>query len=216
MGGGVHRHDDELTADMCSNIAAEARAKIVYERLINVTYDPGIKEALGFFMTREFTSVYFNMSKGDDMRGPWNEGGDWRFIEGAQPAVDGGDGLATVNVSEADVKTLESMAARTASDPMARPLTCGRRRDRHPRRQRQCRATRRSLNGRVTMSIFSTILGKISARSSSRVDFAQLHAADVRHAGASSAGLKCMSSAGRAHCVWRRAGADGYDAGSGG
>ncbi len=43
----------EPTADMRSNIAAEARAKIVYERLMNVTDDPGVKEALGFLMTRE-------------------------------------------------------------------------------------------------------------------------------------------------------------------
>ena len=31
----------------------KARAKIIYERLINVTDDPGIKDALGFLMTRE-------------------------------------------------------------------------------------------------------------------------------------------------------------------
>ena len=43
----------EPTADLRSNIAAEARAKIVYERLISATDDPGIKEALGFLMTRE-------------------------------------------------------------------------------------------------------------------------------------------------------------------
>jgi Mn-containing catalase len=43
----------EPTVDLRSNIAAESRAKIVYERLINVTDDPGIKEALGFLMTRE-------------------------------------------------------------------------------------------------------------------------------------------------------------------
>lgn len=43
----------EPTADMRSNIAAEARAKIVYERLMNVTDDPGVKDALGFLMTRE-------------------------------------------------------------------------------------------------------------------------------------------------------------------
>ncbi|HLI19857.1 MAG TPA: manganese catalase family protein [Stellaceae bacterium] len=41
------------TCDLRSNIAAEARAKIVYERLINVTDDPGVKDALGFLMTRE-------------------------------------------------------------------------------------------------------------------------------------------------------------------
>jgi Mn-containing catalase len=43
----------EPTADLRSNIAAESRAKIVYERLINLTDDPGVKEALGFLMTRE-------------------------------------------------------------------------------------------------------------------------------------------------------------------
>jgi Mn-containing catalase len=43
----------EPTADLRSNIAAESRAKIVYERLIALTDDPGIKEALGFLMTRE-------------------------------------------------------------------------------------------------------------------------------------------------------------------
>ena len=141
----------EPTADLRSNIAAEARAKIVYERLINVTDDPGIQEALGFLMTREiahqksfekalhsiqpnfpqgklpgvpeFTSVYFNMSKGDDVRGPWNEGGDWEFVEDPQPAVDGGDGLATVGVTEADVEVLQAMASRTASDVNADPTT---------------------------------------------------------------------------------------------
>ena len=41
------------SCDLRSNIAAEARAKIVYERLINLTDDPGVKEALGFLMTRE-------------------------------------------------------------------------------------------------------------------------------------------------------------------
>ena len=41
------------TCDLRSNIAAEARAKIVYERLINITDDAGIKDALGFLMTRE-------------------------------------------------------------------------------------------------------------------------------------------------------------------
>lgn len=39
--------------DLRSNIAAEARAKIVYERLINLTDDPGIRDALTFLMTRE-------------------------------------------------------------------------------------------------------------------------------------------------------------------
>src|SRR5678809_511073 len=40
-----------------SNIAAEARAKIVYERLINFTDDAGTKDALQFLMTREITHM---------------------------------------------------------------------------------------------------------------------------------------------------------------
>jgi hypothetical protein len=43
------------TCDLRSNIAAEARAKIVYERLINCTDDRGVKDALQFLMTREIS-----------------------------------------------------------------------------------------------------------------------------------------------------------------
>jgi Mn-containing catalase len=142
----------EPTADMRSNIAAEARAKIVYERLMNVTDDPGVKEALGFLMTREiahqlsfekalhsiqpnfpqgklpgmpeFTNVYFNMSQGtESMRGPWNQGDDWEFVESPTPAVDGGDGLATVQLDSADEALLENMKMRTMSDPISEPVT---------------------------------------------------------------------------------------------
>jgi len=144
----------EPTADLRSNIAAEARAKMVYERLINVTDDPGIKEALGFLMTREiahqmsfekalhsinpnfpqgkippvpeFTNVYYNMSTGDDMKGSWNEGenpmGTWDFQE-ATAAVDGGDGMATVDLPPQDLEAFEAMKLRTKSDPEAEPMT---------------------------------------------------------------------------------------------
>jgi Mn-containing catalase len=47
----------ELDVDLRSNIAAEARAKIVYERLINFTADAGTKDALQFLMTREITHM---------------------------------------------------------------------------------------------------------------------------------------------------------------
>ena len=144
----------EPTADMRSNIAAEARAKIVYERLMNVTDDPGVKEALGFLMTREiahqksfekalyaiqpnfppgkmpgqpaFTSVYFNMSQGGpEVQGPWNEGGDWTVVSDRdkQVAVGGGDGLATVQVTNEERALLDQMAVRTMSDPETEPLT---------------------------------------------------------------------------------------------
>ena len=98
------------TCDLRSNIAAESRAKIVYERLINVTDDPGIKEALGFLMTREiahqksfekalysiepnfptgklpgvkpYDDMYVNTSQGPgDTTGPWNEGEQWTKLD---------------------------------------------------------------------------------------------------------------------------------------
>jgi Mn-containing catalase len=106
----------ELDVDLRSNIAAEARAKIVYERLINFCNDAGTKDALQFLMTREITHMkafaaalesmqkpaftigqippsaglvnqFFNDSTGEgdhgeiDARGPWNEGGEWEFVE---------------------------------------------------------------------------------------------------------------------------------------
>jgi len=96
--------------DLRSNIAAESRAKIVYERLINVTDDPGIKDALTFLMTREvahqkafekalyampanfppgklpadprFADVYFDMSQGEgNAEGPWNTGEQWTVVD---------------------------------------------------------------------------------------------------------------------------------------
>jgi Mn-containing catalase len=47
----------EIDVDLRNNIAAEARAKIVYERLINFCDDAGTKEALQFLMTREITHM---------------------------------------------------------------------------------------------------------------------------------------------------------------
>ncbi|AOX61089.1 Mn-containing catalase [Stenotrophomonas sp. LM091] len=144
----------EPTADLRSNIAAEARAKIVYERLINVTDDPGIKDALRFLMTREiahqksfekalysiqpnfppgklpgdpaFTDLYMDMSQGDgDVEGSWNGGELWERVtdRDAQAALDGGDGGCEVGLSEKEQVALDAMAARTLSDPEARPAT---------------------------------------------------------------------------------------------
>ncbi|KPN16789.1 Mn-containing catalase [Xanthomonas sp. Mitacek01] len=143
----------EPTADLRSNIAAEARAKMVYERLITVTDDPGIKDALTFLMTREvahqkafekalysitpnfppgklpgnpaYTDVYYDMSHGDDVAASWNSGELWTPVSEReqQAAVDGGDGLATVELKPAEAATLEAFAARTASVPDANPVT---------------------------------------------------------------------------------------------
>lgn len=143
----------EPTADLRSNIAAEARAKIVYERLINLTDDPGVKDALTFLMTREiahqksfekalyaiepnfppgklqgkpeFTSVYFNMSQGEgDSRGPWNQGDQWKFVEaGDAAAVDGGSGQPSVGLTTVEEKVVMQTAMRTQSSPDTNPLT---------------------------------------------------------------------------------------------
>jgi Mn-containing catalase len=57
----------ELDVDLRSNIAAEARAKIVYERLINLCDDAGSKEALQFLMTREITHLRAFMQALDNL-----------------------------------------------------------------------------------------------------------------------------------------------------
>ncbi len=99
----------DLTVDLRSNIAAESRAKIVYEYLMKFTDDPSVKETLRFLMTREIThfqqfeaaldliepnfppgilqgdprysNLYFNMSGKEEIRGPWNKGTSSRLSE---------------------------------------------------------------------------------------------------------------------------------------
>ncbi len=70
-GGGVSLHNSmgsawtadylkvtgEIDVDLRNNIAAEARAKITYERLMNFTEDKGSLDALQFLMTREITHM---------------------------------------------------------------------------------------------------------------------------------------------------------------
>ena len=60
----------ELDVDLRSNIAAEARAKIVYERLISFCDDAGTKDALQFLMTREITHMKAFMAALDSMGKP--------------------------------------------------------------------------------------------------------------------------------------------------
>jgi len=104
----------ELDVDLRSNIAAEARAKIVYERLINYTDDPGSIDTLQFLMTREITHMkafsaaleslekspfsigrlavtpgivdeYFNASTGDGSEGETDMRGPWQSSFGLHP-----------------------------------------------------------------------------------------------------------------------------------
>src|SRR4051812_42667784 len=60
----------ELDVDLRSNIAAEARAKIVYERLIDFCDDAGSKAALQFLMTREITHMKAFMTALNAMEKP--------------------------------------------------------------------------------------------------------------------------------------------------
>jgi len=141
----------EVTADLRSNIAAEARAKILYERLINVTDDPGVKDALGFLMTREvahqmsfekalysirnnfppgklppveqYADVYYNMSHGGDVRGSWNADENFHYVDDPHPAVDGGDGSASVSLPPEQQADVDNMNVRTASDASVNPVT---------------------------------------------------------------------------------------------
>lgn len=53
--------------DLRNNIAAEARAKIVYERLIDFCDDAGSRDALQFLMTREITHMKAFMAALDSM-----------------------------------------------------------------------------------------------------------------------------------------------------
>lgn len=130
------------TCDLRSNIAAEARAKIVYERLINATDDPGVKDALGFLMTREiahqksfekalyaitpnfppgklpgmpeYTDKYFDMSQGDagDVSGPWNSGDKWQMVSDREEQCAVDGGDGTASV---DLDEQEASLLRSAA-----------------------------------------------------------------------------------------------------
>ena len=64
------------------------------------------------------------MSNGEpNVRGPWNSDADFEYVENPQPAVDGGDGTATVTLSEDDSVTLTMMKERLKSDLTADPMT---------------------------------------------------------------------------------------------
>lgn len=104
----------ELDVDLRNNIAAEARAKIVYERLIDHTDDPGTIDTLQFLMTREITHMkafsaalesmeknpfsigrlrptpglvdqYFNGSTGEGAEGDADMHGPWQTSYGLSP-----------------------------------------------------------------------------------------------------------------------------------
>lgn len=131
------------TVDMRSNMAAESRAKIVYEYLMRYTDDPYVKETLTFLMTREVahyqmfeaalatiqpnfppgvlqsdprhSNVYYNMSDGEIIRGPWNEGTssqlreEWQFVQNPVERVRETSGLTELEPKGTD-RTEESVS----------------------------------------------------------------------------------------------------------
>jgi Mn-containing catalase len=141
------------SADLRSNIAAEARAKIVYERLINLTDDPGVKDALGFLMTREvahqlsfekalyamepnyppgklpgdprFARTYFNLSQGEgDASGPWNSPENFNVVSNWEDQGGfDGGGTSTTTLTADEEAAVTAMALRTKSDPTSNPTT---------------------------------------------------------------------------------------------
>lgn len=79
-------------ADLRSDIAAEARAKIVYERLIKLSDDPGVKDTLNFLMSREVAHQKMFEAALDAIEGNFPPGtlpGDEEF--GHAYIVDSGD-----------------------------------------------------------------------------------------------------------------------------
>ena len=134
----------ELTADLRSNIAAESRAKMVYEYLMQFTSDPLVKDTLSFLMTREvahfqmfeaaldtiqpnfppgvlqgdprYSNLYFNMSDGVAIKGPWNSGESsqmgeqWQFIDDPVENVRATNGLETVTPTGTK-RTMEGVEA---------------------------------------------------------------------------------------------------------
>jgi Mn-containing catalase len=123
----------ELDVDLRSNIAAESRAKIVYERLIDHTDDPGTIDTLQFLMTREITHMkafqaaldslekspfsvgllkptpgivdeYFNGSTGDGNEGDTDMRGPWNSSFGLHPVESQMAGGKGLSVGDVDGK----------------------------------------------------------------------------------------------------------------
>jgi Mn-containing catalase len=118
-----------VVRDLRANIAAEAGARQTYESLIKHCTDQGTKAALTHLLTREIThakmfmkaldaigklddpffgtiapdesvNVVFNLSKGDDYRGPWNQE-EFQYV--SDPRPQGGMPPAPINPDDEKV-----------------------------------------------------------------------------------------------------------------
>jgi Mn-containing catalase len=119
-----------VVRDLRANIASEAGARQTYEALIHASTDEGTTKALTHLLTREIThaqmfmaaldkmgkltdpmfgtikpdetvDLVFNLSKGDDFRGPWNSKPLFRFEDDPKPM----GGLPRAPVNPDDEKT---------------------------------------------------------------------------------------------------------------
>jgi len=131
----------ELDVDLRSNIAAEARAKIVYERLINFCNDAGSKDALQFLMTREITHMKAFAAALESMEKPaftigqipptaglvnqfFNDStgeGDHGEIDTRGPWNEGDDWEFVEAPAFQDIKTTDSPAIQAASSDIENP-----------------------------------------------------------------------------------------------
>ena len=103
-----------VVRDLRANIASEAGARQTYEALIHASTDEGTTKVLTHLLTREIThaqmfmsalekmgklddpmfgtikpdetvDLVFNLSKGDDHRGPWNKEPLFRYVDDPKP-----------------------------------------------------------------------------------------------------------------------------------
>lgn len=154
----------DLTVDLRSNMGAESRAKIVYEYLMKFTDDPYVKETLKFLMTREIahfqmfdaalqtitpnfppgvlqgdprhSNTYFNMSSGQDVRGPWNDGISselnevWQYIDDPIAHVQSTNGLVDQKIegterTESFVREMNENLSKERSEEVTRATPLG-------------------------------------------------------------------------------------------
>jgi Mn-containing catalase len=124
-----------VVRDLRANIASEAGARQTYEALIHASTDEGSTKVLTHLLTREIThaqmfmealrrmdkledayfgtvkpdetvDLVFNLSKGDDHRGPWNREPKFRFVDDPKPS-----GSLPPNPVNPDDEKLQPLAA---------------------------------------------------------------------------------------------------------
>ena len=122
-----------VVRDLRANIASEAGARQTYEALIKASDDEGTKKTLTHLLTREIThtnmfmkaldamgklddpmfgdvapddtvKLVFNLSKGEEVRGPWNEGPAFEYVADPHPT----GGLPPAPVNSADERSAAS------------------------------------------------------------------------------------------------------------